>query len=313
MALGQNAAGDIAEPGNVVPRASNCRLVEIAKWPVMIARSGLVVDGTVNGRKIGILLDTGATRTMMFRAAAERLNLTVRPFTTAERAQLSVWVAGSTGDSIAETTVVDELTIAGSTRRNWQMVVVGERDPGDGIGVVLGEDFFRNFDMEFDLSNRAIRFFQPRNCNDVSLAYWSTGQTLEVQFEFVGAKRSRILVPVRINGLPIVALFDTGANRSLVSRHVASRLGVRPDTPGVVAAGQFGGIGKDLSDAWIGPFESFEIGNEALKDTAIAFGNIGTEYQMLLGLDFLFAHRLLVSHTQRKIYFTYLGGPVFKR
>jgi hypothetical protein len=32
---------------------------------------------------------------------------------------------------------------------------------------------------------------------------------------------------------------------------------------------------------------------------------------MLLGADFLRAHRVLVSHSQRKMYFTYLGSPVF--
>jgi hypothetical protein len=34
---------------------------------------------------------------------------------------------------------------------------------------------------------------------------------------------------------------------------------------------------------------------------------------MLLGTDFLRAHRLLVAHSQRKLYFTYVGGPVFQR
>ena len=33
---------------------------------------------------------------------------------------------------------------------------------------------------------------------------------------------------------------------------------------------------------------------------------------MLLGMDFLKAHRLLISNSQRRIYFTYNGGPVFK-
>ena len=33
---------------------------------------------------------------------------------------------------------------------------------------------------------------------------------------------------------------------------------------------------------------------------------------MLLGADFLRAHRLLVAHSQRKIYFTYAGGTVFQ-
>jgi len=33
---------------------------------------------------------------------------------------------------------------------------------------------------------------------------------------------------------------------------------------------------------------------------------------MLLGADFLRAHRVLVAHSQGKIYFTYIGGPAFQ-
>ncbi len=33
--------------------------------------------------------------------------------------------------------------------------------------------------------------------------------------------------------------------------------------------------------------------------------------EMLLGVDFLRAHRVFVAHSQRKLYFTYAGGPVF--
>ena len=36
-------------------------------------------------------------------------------------------------------------------------------------------------------------------------------------------------------------------------------------------------------------------------------------HSMLLGADFLRSHRVLVAHSQRKIYFTYAGGPVFAR
>jgi hypothetical protein len=32
---------------------------------------------------------------------------------------------------------------------------------------------------------------------------------------------------------------------------------------------------------------------------------------MLLGVDFLRAHRVLVAHNQRQMYFTYSGGTVF--
>jgi hypothetical protein len=39
---------------------------------------------------------------------------------------------------------------------------------------------------------------------------------------------------------------------------------------------------------------------------------IQVSHSMLLGADFLRSHRVLVAHSQRKIYFTYAGGPVFQ-
>jgi hypothetical protein len=32
---------------------------------------------------------------------------------------------------------------------------------------------------------------------------------------------------------------------------------------------------------------------------------------MLLGADFFLSHRILISDSQKKVYFTYNGGPVF--
>jgi predicted aspartyl protease len=286
---------------------TDCNLVQIDQWPVRLAGNGLlVIDGAINRQDVAIMLDTGAMRTVILRPVAARLGLKVDPLR-------GVRIVGPTGDSVAETAQVAELTIAGSTRRDWQMIVAGERDLVHGIGVILGEDFFQNVDVEFDLANRAIRLFQPRNCDGASLAYWTTERAHEVAIEAVNPARARIVIPVRVNGLPIVALFDTGASRSILHRHIAARLGIRPNTPGVVAAGTLSGVGKESSDLWIGSFESFEIGEEAIKGTSIPFADIGAEYQMVLGLDFLLAHRLLVSHSQRKIYFTYAGGPVFKR
>jgi hypothetical protein len=51
----------------------------------------------------------------------------------------------------------------------------------------------------------------------------------------------------------------------------------------------------------------------------VSYGEAGSRLQrqvglhpMLLGADFLLAHRVLVAHSQRRIYFTYAGGPMFQ-
>jgi hypothetical protein len=108
------------------------------------------------------------------------------------------------------------------------------------------------------------------------------------------------------------------ASSSLLNKPTAAKAGITPDTPGVPAA-KAKGIGENTIDSWIGPFRSFVIGDEIIRDTMIQFADMwaGLRYEvqqqqpmLLLGADFLCAHRVLVAHSQRKLYFTYVGGPV---
>jgi aspartyl protease len=133
-------------------------------------------------------------------------------------------------------------------------------------------------------------------------------------------------VPVKLNGKPLLAELDSGSPRSVVSRLAAAQLGVTPETPSTRAAGKASGLGAGEPDQWIGAFESFIIGGEIIRNPDILFTDLyvqngsgtgtrlasGREFaDMLLGVDFLRAHRVYVAHSQRKLYFTYSGGPVF--
>ena len=40
------------------------------------------------------------------------------------------------------------------------MLVAGEHDFGGDVAVILGEDFFRQADIEFDLAHDTVRLFQ---------------------------------------------------------------------------------------------------------------------------------------------------------
>jgi hypothetical protein len=88
------------------------------------------------------------------------------------------------------------------------------------------------------------------------------------------------------------------------------------DSPNVAYGGKRFGIGEKLVDSWIAPFESLEIGKEIVShpkiavaelDGSTAFARLHTETPMVLGLDFLRGHRVLVAHSQRKMYFTDSG------
>ncbi len=61
--------------------------------------------------------------------------------------------------------------------------MLGEHDLDRPYAFLLGYDFFDQVDVEFDLANNAVRMFQPRDCDGVSLAYWAKGGAGEVKLE----------------------------------------------------------------------------------------------------------------------------------
>jgi predicted aspartyl protease len=294
--------------------------MKIAEWTVQPQTGRLIVDGQINGQKVGVRLDTGAWQSVLLRRAADRLGLT-------RYEALGYRVVGIGGETHAEYATVDEFKLGQAVRRNWRVLVVGERDWGRDVALLLGYDVFEQADVEFDLASNAVRLFQPQDCGDVPLAYWARGMLDVVKLDVDNVKPA-IRVPVKLNGKSLIAEVDSGASRSLVSRLVAEQLGVTPDTPGSRADGKVRGLGAGEPDRQIGAFESFSIGGETIRNPDIAFTDLqadtgaetGTRLttrrelaDMLLGLDFLRAHRVYVAHSQGKLYFTYSGGPVFSR
>lgn len=304
-----------------VAAASNCKMVQIADWPVRFERNRLIVDGAINGQPIGVMLDTGAATSMILRSAAVRLGLGLKEIG-------GYRIFGIGGETHVEMAFVNEFRVGQAARKGWQVLVGGEHDFGGDSAFILGEDFFHLADVEFDLAHNAVRLYRSQDCDGVALAYWEPHGAGETEIEAVADVDPQVILTVQINGQPVRAMLDSGAGTSMLTKSAAARLGVTPETAGVVAQASGLGLGPKAVDSWIGPFESFAIGNEIIRDTTIRFADLwkDTTYTdgshvpkhvegqqpMLLGADFLRAHRVLVAHSQRKIYFTYVGGPVFQ-
>lgn len=282
-----------------------CRLVQIAEWPVQL-RNGLpVIEGAINGRKIGVLLDTGAYASMITHAAAKRFGL----FTHGT----SEIVAGVGGQSRVDEVRIDELSIAGAVRKSISVRVGGAlRIPG--VDFILGDDFFGLLDVEFDYAKGVVRLFRPQDCRGAFLAYWDPS-ALAVPME----DGQKIVVPVKVNGKAARALLDSGASSSGVAISLAEKLGIASETTGLAPAGCASGIGADLVRSWVARFDTVEIGDQTIRDPRLYVADFtaGLSYlhdappEVLLGTDFLRTHRVLASRSQRKVYFSYIGGLIF--
>lgn len=303
--------------------APKCELQQIDEWPVRLLDHRVIVDGTANGQPITLLLGTGAQQSLMMRAAAQRLQLN-REWTR------GFPLFGLGGESRSETVTVNELGLGRFAFRGWQLQVPIDQQFGDEFDMVLGEDFFANVDVEFDLAHGAVRLFVTQgNCDGESLAYWAPDGAAEVAIERVFRARPQILLPVRVNGQPVRALLDTGATVSVLALRDARDAGLTPETAGVAASGRLAAIGAEPVQLWAGSLTSFAVAGKEHHDVAIRFGDLyrnvrysltgshvpyraGPEQPMLLGVDFLRSHRVLVAHSQQKVYLTPVGGTAFE-
>jgi hypothetical protein len=90
----------------------------------------------------------------------------------------------------------------------------------DGL---LGSDILRSFDIDLDLPGRRMTLYQGQSCAAASPA-WAP------PYARIAAGRSpgnRLFFPVQLDGRAISALFDSGAQFSVLSPRTALALGVK--------------------------------------------------------------------------------------
>jgi tetratricopeptide (TPR) repeat protein/predicted aspartyl protease len=284
---------------------AKCDLVALAELPIEMNGARATTAATINGADARLFIDTGSFFTELTPSGATRLGLRMEPLPPRMR------VVGVTGTAETRMTHVRDMRLSNADLGPTDLLV-GEHDLGPADGLV-GQNVFGSYDMEYDFANGVMRLYQPKGCEQDNLAYWRGGAAAPtLKIEPLSRYENAIEGEVVINGVRMRAHFDTGAGRTVLTLHAAQRIGISPTSPGVVAIGVSSGTGRKLARAWIAPISSFEIGDERVTDTRleVADFDLGSE-DLLVGADFFLSHRVLVSKTQDKLYFTYNGGPVF--
>jgi tetratricopeptide (TPR) repeat protein len=284
-----------------------CKVGKLAEIPVSMSGMRPLIAAKINDQDVRFIIDSGAFYSMLSAASAAQLNLKLTP------APFGLRVNGVNGPIDTSIATVKVLTLAGHPVRNVEFLVGGSDVRGGSVGL-LGQNLIRIGDVEYDLAKGVIRLLRAEGCSHALLAYW-VGPTQPfslMAIEWPTSAAPYTTGTALINGEKIRAIFDTGAATSILSLKAAERAGVKPDTAGVVEAGYSSGVGRGSIKTYTGPFASFKIGDEEIRNTRLRFGDIRIEnVDMLIGADFFLSHRIYVASSQRKLYFTYNGGPVF--
>jgi hypothetical protein len=168
--------------------------------------------------------------------------------------------------------------------------------PLDGV---LGTDTLSSFDIDLDLPRRRMTLYQGQSCAIASPA-WAQ------PYARIAAGRSpsnRLYFSVQLDGRRISALFDTGAQFSVLSTRTALALGV---SEGVLARDPAvmvrGADGEQLS-AHAHRFFRLEVDGEVIRNAEIDVTEINlNDADFLLGIDFLGSQRVWISYGSQQLF-----------
>lgn len=288
-----------------VVHAADCQMQPMT-IPVKIIESRPVATLTLNGTEVKMLVDSGAFYSFLTPSTADELKLKQRmlPFGT--------HISGYTGGVEARLTTVAKVGLSG-VELNRIDFVVGGSELGNGIRGILGRNILAVADTEYDLAHGVVRLVLPKgDCRKASMAYWAgDAPVIEVDMDTVAGERDTgIRVPVRINGVKVSALMDTGAPASTLALGSARRAGITADQ--MKPFGRAAGLGDDHSARWLADIDSFQLGGEKITHQRLLVDDVDSNsHGMLLGLDYFLSHRVYVSYLQGKVYATWNGGAPF--
>jgi predicted aspartyl protease len=294
--------------------AAHCQLRQLAEIPVSTNGWSPSVAVEIDGHPARMIIDTGSQFTMLTSDAAQGLGLTPAP-------DRGIEFYGVGGKERGRTVRIKEFKIGDFVGHNLEWPVSSHF--AKGLQGLLGAGFLLQTDIEFDLPEGKIRFFKSEHCAGDQVVYWGTAYAVA---PLLGPIGSKLDVTVRLNGVPVTAEMDTGAGDSMVTTAIAASAGVTVKSSGVVSGGAMRGLDGQPVQVFVGVFRTFAFGEETISNARIAvadmfgvdkealFSRIPTSMvglEMLLGADFFRSHRIYVAREQRRVYVSYVGGPVF--
>jgi hypothetical protein len=250
-----------------------------------------VVPVLLNGGLAHMLLDTGAERSVISRAAAARLGLPFDPW-------VETTMRGAGGELETHRNADVQIATLGGVR-----LVQRATQPGLSLAVasfglggadgLLGGDILRHFtlDLDFPAGRMALRpaRWAPPVGNSVPLTLlWP----------------DLLLAPVRLDGQMLTALVDTGASASLVNARGLHRLGLTPAAMAQDQSAATAAIGGRLP-VRVHRFSELRLGGLRIPAPWMLTAPVPEPaFDLILGLDILARQRIALSYASPRLTFS---------
>ena len=253
--------------------------------PVHVHGNRAMVKVTIDGRDAHMVLDTGASESLLLSDAPARLGLAMDEGHPAEQRM-------SYGKAF-------DVRFAHSRRIGFAGAVTEVDDLAAAAGSEEGVDGFftdgRLLRADFDFAHRRVDL----SCDGAAPPDWTRRHGVSV---VTLEHASRLFGTAFINDRPVRVLFDTGAPGSSMTLAAASRTGVTvagaPDT-------NASGIGMTQPlRAWTANLAQLRIGEDLTTDVPLTvIDKPNASADMIAGFDFFLRHRVWVDLPHHRLVF----------
>ncbi len=278
-------------PGTV--SSGTCQVVKLADLPVTFYENTPIVEVRINGQAAHLMLDTGASVTVLNEATTQTLNMAPDPLK-------SLLISGVGTFSAHRNAIASRLEIGDDRIFDVSLGVVAlPYDPKRLYGGFIGTDILERYDLELDEAHSRIGLYKPRNCPDGASGL--PGTPVLLTRPPGGLSLPTTAIAVKVNGQPLSAIIDSGASGLAIDRATTLRLGVAAND---LAAGpkiSSDVVGKTKVQSTSHRFRSLGIGAVAFSNPTfhvVDLPNNGlySRIDTLIGGSYLRHHRIWLSY-----------------
>ncbi len=281
---------------------AGCTVQPRTAVPLHVFGGTIAVTVTVNGIEALFILDTGAARSVVTRAATTRLNL-------ARDEWVGTSMRGIGGVERLPNANPRSISLGGvalfrRTLTHDTSLTVGSLPRTEVAGRVidglLGRDFLSAFDLALDMPGKALTLYDVSGCTGRFLPWTRPYTALPVE----NPADTALVIRITLDGVALRALLDTGAGRTLVAAPGMARLGLNAADMAADPTQSVSGLGPNTVTMHRHRFQSLRAGASVMEAPAlwVAPVRLTPITDMLLGADFLAGRHLWISFTTRQVF-----------
>ena len=268
--------------GCALDPAGSCALVRVAELPVQLVGNVPVLTVGINGRPAAMILDTGASVTILDAAAAARTGVRVAPQVVSGQ--------GAGGRVLFLPGRIDRLDLGGATLdRTAALVRPGVLPPFDGL---LGLNVLVNYELDLDAPHNRLTLYKARPCATAAPDWTGPVTQLPTQQNRSG----QLFVTVMLDGATLRGTLDTGASRTSLALHAARDAGITPEALQAAPGGRTRAINPGGFAVKLAQFKALQVGADTLAAPVLLIGDLPPSAgDLLVGGDYLMTRRVWIA------------------